>query len=70
MFLFLFDTDDRKMYGVFGATSNGGMNIVPEAFSSSGNTYPAQVQESWTLSVYLEIARISFNIFDIIIFGY
>ncbi|XP_078179068.1 uncharacterized protein LOC144573226 [Carex rostrata] len=43
MFLFLFDTDDRKMYGVFKATSNGAMNIVPQAFTSSGTTYPAQV---------------------------
>ncbi|KAF3330536.1 B2 protein [Carex littledalei] len=43
MFLFLFDTDDRKMYGVFKATSNGAMNIVPQAFTSTGTTYPAQV---------------------------
>jgi Development and cell death domain len=44
MYLFLFNTDDRNMCGVFKAASDGRMNIIPEAFSSSGSSYPAQVE--------------------------
>jgi hypothetical protein len=41
--LFLFDYTERKLYGVFEATSDGGMDIRRGAFSSTGRTYPAQV---------------------------
>lgn len=43
MILFLFEYENRKLYGVFEASCDGGMNIVPNAFGSSGRTYPAQV---------------------------
>ena len=43
MLLFLFEHQERKLYGVFEATSDGAMNIEPNAFISSGNSFPAQV---------------------------
>ncbi|XP_062096600.1 uncharacterized protein LOC133802319 [Humulus lupulus] len=44
MILFLFEYESRLLYGVFQAISDGGMNIVPNAFSSIGKRYPAQVK--------------------------
>ncbi|XP_057511216.1 uncharacterized protein LOC130793515 isoform X2 [Actinidia eriantha] len=44
MILFLFEFESRELYGVFRATSDGAMNIVPHAFSSSGKQFPAQVR--------------------------
>lgn len=41
--LFLFDYTFRKLYGVFEAASDGGMDISRTAFRSTGRTYPAQV---------------------------
>jgi len=43
MLLFLFEHEERKLYGVFEATSDGAMNIEPNAFISLGNSFPAQV---------------------------
>ncbi|KAK8964845.1 hypothetical protein KSP40_PGU010284 [Platanthera guangdongensis] len=43
MFLFLFEHEERKLYGVFEATSDGALNIIPDAFRSTGQSYPAQV---------------------------
>ena len=43
MILFLFEFESRELYGVFRATSDGALNIVPHAFSSSGKQFPAQV---------------------------
>lgn len=43
MILFLFEYEKRKLHGVFEATSDGEMNIVPHAYSSSGRQFPAQV---------------------------
>ena len=43
MILFLFEYESRVLYGVYEAISDGGMNIVPNAFSSIGKHYPAQV---------------------------
>lgn len=43
MLLFLFENEERKLYGVFEATSDGALNIVPNAFISSGSSFPAQV---------------------------
>lgn len=43
MVLFLFEYEERKLYGVFRATSCGAMNIKPKAFRSSGKQFPAQV---------------------------
>lgn len=41
--LFLFDFETKQLHGVFQACSDGAMNIVPHAFSSSGRMFPAQV---------------------------
>ncbi|XP_028759310.1 uncharacterized protein LOC114718219 [Neltuma alba] len=46
MLLFLFDYDNRELYGVYKSSSDGAMNIVPSAFSSSGRQFPAQVEFS------------------------
>lgn len=43
MILFLFEYEKRELYGVFKATSNGEMDIIPHAFTSSGRQFPAQV---------------------------
>ncbi|ONK74844.1 uncharacterized protein A4U43_C03F10710 [Asparagus officinalis] len=43
MLLFLFEHEERKLYGVFEATSDGALNIEPNAFLSSGKFFPAQV---------------------------
>lgn len=43
MILFLFEFEERKLYGVFKAISDGGMNIDPGAYISSGKKFPAQV---------------------------
>ncbi|KAL1834447.1 hypothetical protein ACET3Z_004098 [Daucus carota] len=43
MILFLFEYEKRELYGVFQATSDGIMNLKPQAFTSSGN-FPAQVR--------------------------
>ncbi|XP_021740146.1 B2 protein-like [Chenopodium quinoa] len=45
--LFLFDFQERMLYGVFEATSDGAMNIVPDAYRSTSNRkFPAQVRFS------------------------
>ena len=41
--LFLFDIDKRVLYGVYNASSEGGMNLVQEAFKDSDRKFPAQV---------------------------
>jgi hypothetical protein len=43
MVLFLFEFERRELHGVFQACSDGAMNIVPHAYSSSGKQFPAQV---------------------------
>ncbi|KAL0910576.1 hypothetical protein M5K25_021574 [Dendrobium thyrsiflorum] len=43
MILFLFEHEERKLYGVFEATSDGALNIIPDAFRSTGQSYPAQI---------------------------
>ncbi|CAJ2650301.1 unnamed protein product [Trifolium pratense] len=42
--LFLFEYEKRLLHGVFKATCDGGINIVPKAFNSLGVPYPAQVK--------------------------
>ncbi|XP_043699478.1 uncharacterized protein LOC122650205 [Telopea speciosissima] len=43
MFLFLFEYEKRELYGVFQASCNGAMNIIPDAFKSLGKQFPAQI---------------------------
>lgn len=43
MILFLFEYENRKLYGVFEAVSDGNIDILPHAFRSSGKSFPAQV---------------------------
>ncbi|XP_062233482.1 uncharacterized protein LOC133930772 isoform X2 [Phragmites australis] len=42
--LFLFDVDQRKLHGVFEATSDGAVNIIPDAYISIGQQYPSQIR--------------------------
>eukprot|EP00250_Pteridium_aquilinum_P010872 c19687_g1_i1 orf=665-1939(+) len=44
MKLFLFDIDQRVLYGVYKASSLGGMNLVSEAFQDSERKFPAQIR--------------------------
>ncbi|OMO67937.1 hypothetical protein CCACVL1_20199 [Corchorus capsularis] len=44
MILFLFEYERRQLHGVFKATSDGDIDIVPHAYSSSGKKFPAQVK--------------------------
>ncbi|CAN4080357.1 unnamed protein product [Withania somnifera] len=44
MVLFLFEYEKRQLFGVYRAISDGGTNIVPHAFRSSGKQFSAQVQ--------------------------
>ncbi|KAI3747345.1 hypothetical protein L6452_09799 [Arctium lappa] len=44
MILFLFEFERRQLFGVFRAISDGEINIVPNAFKSSGRHFPAQVR--------------------------
>ncbi|XP_031095398.1 uncharacterized protein LOC115999681 isoform X1 [Ipomoea triloba] len=44
MYLFLFEYEERNLYGVFKATSDGRMNIIPQAYRSLGMSFPAQVR--------------------------
>ncbi|KDP31494.1 hypothetical protein JCGZ_15446 [Jatropha curcas] len=44
MILFLFEFESRELCGVFQACSDGAINIVPHAFTSSGKQFPAQVK--------------------------
>ncbi|KAG9438968.1 hypothetical protein H6P81_019133 [Aristolochia fimbriata] len=44
MMLFLFEYGKRELYGVYEATSDGGCNIEPYAFTSSGKAFGAQIR--------------------------
>ncbi|OIT06242.1 PREDICTED: uncharacterized protein LOC109209666 [Nicotiana attenuata] len=44
MILFLFEYERRQLFGVYRAISDGEMNIAPNAFSSSGKQFSAQVR--------------------------
>lgn len=43
MLLFLFEYESRQLHGVFEATSDGDIDIMPNAYKSSGKKFPAQV---------------------------
>lgn len=43
MVLFLFDFERRQLFGVYEATSDGALNILPNVFRSGGKHFPAQV---------------------------
>eukprot|EP00250_Pteridium_aquilinum_P013707 c21520_g1_i1 orf=569-1867(-) len=42
--LFLFDIDKRVLHGVYKASSEGGINLIDEAFKDSKRKFPAQVR--------------------------
>ncbi|XP_062116621.1 uncharacterized protein LOC133830617 isoform X2 [Humulus lupulus] len=44
MILFLFENEERKLHGVFQASTVGDINIVTHAYESSGKRYPTQVR--------------------------
>ncbi|WVZ25668.1 hypothetical protein V8G54_004212 [Vigna mungo] len=44
MILFLFENEKRQLHGVFNASCDGGINIVPNAFAKQGKRFPAQVK--------------------------
>ncbi|KAF6136842.1 hypothetical protein GIB67_043231 [Kingdonia uniflora] len=44
MILFLYEFEEKKLHGVFRASSDGAMNIVPHAYQSSSKQFPAQVR--------------------------
>ncbi|XP_058072074.1 uncharacterized protein LOC131221019 [Magnolia sinica] len=48
--LFLFEYEERKLYGVFEAASDGALNIEPRAFNSLGKPFTAQIrfQRIWS----------------------
>ncbi|XP_048131171.1 uncharacterized protein LOC115739084 isoform X2 [Rhodamnia argentea] len=46
MILFLFEYEQRELHGVFEAASNGEINIISSAYTSSGKQFPAQVRVS------------------------
>ncbi|KAK4440342.1 hypothetical protein Salat_0369100 [Sesamum alatum] len=43
MVLFLFEFEKRQLFGVYQASSDGAMDIVPHGFKYSGKHFPAQV---------------------------
>ena len=45
MFLFLFDYEERNLYGVFEVASDSSINIVPSGFSPSVKAFSAQVRK-------------------------
>ncbi|GER33171.1 DCD (Development and Cell Death) domain protein [Striga asiatica] len=53
MVLFLFDSVNRQLFGVFRASSDGAMDIVPHAFKYSGKHFPAQVWQVPALMFFL-----------------
>lgn len=44
MILFLFEYEQRQLYGIFEATSGGALNIERNAYKSSRGAFPAQVR--------------------------
>ncbi|KAG0513072.1 hypothetical protein BDA96_10G069500 [Sorghum bicolor] len=42
--LFLYDVDQCKLHGVFEATSDGAVDIIPDAYVTSGKGYPSQIR--------------------------
>jgi hypothetical protein len=53
MLLFVFEREERKLCGVFEATSDGALNILPNAFHSSKKSRPAQVSMLLVLVCYV-----------------
>lgn len=48
--LFLFEFRKRQLFGVYQASSDGALNILPHAFNYSGQRFPAQVWRSHSCS--------------------
>lgn len=55
MILFLFEYEKRQLHGVFQASCDGGINIVPNAFAAMGKQFPAQV------GIHLPLCEIPFT---------
>lgn len=53
MVLFLFEFWKRELYGVYQASSDGGVDIVPHVLNYSGQRFPAQVFRSHLCSFLL-----------------
>lgn len=64
MLLFLFEYEKRELHGVFQATTDGAMNIVPHAYSSSGKQFPAQVSFRFDYFPYFSDSFKDFLVFD------
>ncbi|KAI5065952.1 hypothetical protein GOP47_0018576 [Adiantum capillus-veneris] len=58
VFLFLFDIEMRELYGIYEASSHGGLNLEPKAFQGQGS-YPAQVR----FAVYRECLPVPESVF-------
>lgn len=53
MVLFLFEFEKRQLYGVYKATSDGALNILPNAFRYGGKQFPSQVRYHYHSIFYL-----------------
>ncbi|KAH7352407.1 hypothetical protein KP509_19G043400 [Ceratopteris richardii] len=63
MKLFLFDIDQKVLHGIYKASSNGGANLVPEAFQGSEREFPAQIR----FRIFKDCAPVDENTFKPVI---
>lgn len=65
MILFLFEYEQKKLYGVFRAVSDGRMDIVPHAYQSTGKKFPAQVMLDGSTILSCFLARFILSCFPL-----